>query len=65
MSDHISNAKLHELGVKQCPGCLQSRATRTRTSDSIFAETWGEGYLAGLADMQNGRERANPYRSQP
>lgn len=29
-----------------------------------LAEVWGEGYLAGMADMQNGQERANPYGSQ-
>jgi len=27
-----------------------------------LASVWGDGYLAGLADMQNGEERDNPYR---
>lgn len=31
----------------------------------MLADAWGDGYLAGLADMQNGQERSNPYKSQP
>lgn len=32
------------------------------TRRAEMAELWGDGYLAGLADMQNGQERPNPYR---
>lgn len=47
MSDHISNAKLHELGVKQCPGCFKPQQVTIadevrRAAEDTYRETLTE-----------------------